>query len=260
MPITVEYRKFCCCLPVRLGVFALSLFAMVGGSFVAAIGWMSVSQLQQNPVEITDEVALYIHAGIFTLLGLLGIFGFAGSLIRSQGLVYSFSVGLAVHLGLSIGSGVFTIYSIYKENTADSITTCLAGKTDADSIQACKTGMSIVKGVIVAIYVVAWLIELYAYFIVSRYVEQLEDEEIAKLTPIMPEPFNKEQMIYNGYPQRFSYSAYAESERQSYYDPRRYTQAEEQRGRRSRPYSEYAYALPKQAYGVTRGKDASNNA
>jgi len=256
MTITVEARKFCCCLPVRLGVFVLSLVAMVGGSIVAAIGWISVSQLQQNPVAITDEIALYIHSSIFSLLGLLGMVGFVGSLIRSQGAVYGFSVGLAIHLGLSIGSGVFTIYTIFKQNPADTIAACLGGKTDAESVQVCQTGMSIVRGVVVAIYVVAWLIELYAYFIVSRYVEQLEDEEIANLTPIMPQAVNQ-QMTYNGYPQRFSYSAYAES-RRSYDDSRRFTVNDQDRGRR--PRSEYAYNLPQQAYGVTRGKDPSNMA
>jgi len=223
---------------------------------------MSVSQLKQFPVEITDQIALYIHSGIFTLLGLLGMFGFVGSLVKSRAMVVAFSVGLAVHLGLSIGSGVFTIYSVFKQGSKEAVDACLEGKTDPDSVQMCTTGMSIVKGLIVAIYVVAWLIELYAYFIVSRYADQLEDEEIANMTPIMPQTVNQQTIYngYNGYASRFSYSAYAPS-RRSYADPRQFPDPngnpeEEQRGRR--PRSEYAYSLPQQAYGVTRGKDASN--
>ncbi|KAJ3510490.1 hypothetical protein NMY22_g15971 [Coprinellus aureogranulatus] len=83
-------------------------------------------------------------------------------------------------------------------------------------------------------------------------------------------------MIYNGYPQRFSYSAYADSRRGTYMDPRTapvrgHSQnksfdehgvvgAEEYRQEQAhgRPQSEYAFTLPSQAYGVQRGKDASN--
>jgi hypothetical protein len=281
--LTVESRKFCCCLPVRLGVFVLSLISMAGGSIVATVGWMSVSQLKQHPVEITDEIALYIHSSIFTLLGVLGVFGFVGSLVRSRMMVVSFSVGLAIHLGLSIGSGIFTIYSVFKEAPQAAIDACMDGKTDADTLQVCKTGMNIVKGAMVAIYVIAWLIELYAYFIVERYATQLEEEEIARLTPILPQSVNQGP-VYIGYPQRFSYSHYAES-RRSYQEPRRpsYDKQESQDPQYNgnaqynngqynnnqhdpsygapppqRPHSEYAFSLPQQAYGVNRGKDAGN--
>jgi hypothetical protein len=32
-------RHFCCCLPVRLGVFVLSLLSLVGGGIYAAAVW-----------------------------------------------------------------------------------------------------------------------------------------------------------------------------------------------------------------------------
>lgn len=61
----VRTRSFCCCLPVRFGVFVraiakvtkkkevdialikqvLSLLGMVGGAFIAAIGWFQITQL-----------------------------------------------------------------------------------------------------------------------------------------------------------------------------------------------------------------------
>lgn len=273
--LTVESRKFCCCLPVRLGVFILSLLAMVGGSIVAAVGWISVSQLKNYPVDIVDEIALYIHSSIFTLLGVLGTFGFVGSLVRSRSMVIAFSVGIAIHLGLSIGSGVFTIYSVFKQAPDNAIAACMEGKTDDETRKICSTGMSLVKGAIVAVYVIAWLIELYAYFIVDRYADQLEDEEMAKLAPIVPQSVNPPvTMIYNGYPQRFSYSAYADSRRGTFMDPR--TAPVHGRNKsfdeggvvgadnhhhdqgNGRPQSEYAFTLPSQAYGVQRGKDASN--
>ncbi|KAJ2930555.1 hypothetical protein H1R20_g6547, partial [Candolleomyces eurysporus] len=260
---TVETRKFCCCLPVRLGVFILSLLAMVGGSVVAAVGWMSVAQFKVHQVEIVDQIAMYIHSTIFTLLGFLGMLGFVGALARSRGAVISFSIGIAIHLGLSIASGVFTIYSIFKENSAEAVEACMEGKTDDETRKICQTGMGVVKGVIVAVYIIAWLIELYAYFIVDRYADQLEDEELAKVMPVIPrqpfEPYpHQPQMGYNGYPERFSYSVYS---RRSYMEPRPAPkEAEEIPPVPTRPRSEYAYTLPQSAYGVSRGKDASDRA
>lgn len=260
---TVETRKFCCCLPVRLGVFVLSLLAMVGGSVVAAVGWMSVAQFKNHQVEIVDQIAMYIHSSIFTILGFLGMIGFVGALARSRGAVVSFSIGIAIHLGLSIASGVFTIYSIFKENSAEAVEACMEGKTDDETRKICQTGMGVVKGVIVAVYIIAWLIELYAYFIVDRYADQLEDEELAKIMPVIPrQPFEPHpNMGYNGYPQRFSYSVYADS-RRSYMDPRPAPKegAEEIPPVPTRPRSEYAYTLPQSAYGISRGKDASDRA
>jgi uncharacterized protein involved in cysteine biosynthesis len=262
---TVETRKFCCCLPVRLGVFILSLLAMVGGSVVAAVGWMSVAQFKNHQVEIVDQIAMYIHSSIFTILGFLGMLGFVGALARSRGAVVSFSIGIAIHLGLSIASGVFTIYSIFKENSAEAVEACMEGKTDDETRKICQTGMGVVKGVIVAVYIIAWLIELYAFFIVDRYSDQLEDEELAKVMPVIPrQPFEQYQpqpnMGYNGYPQRFSYSVYAES-RRSFMDRPTLKEGEEIPPVPTRPRSaEYAYTLPQSAYGVSRGKDASDRA
>lgn len=266
---TVETRKFCCCLPVRLGVFILSLLAMVGGSVVAAVGWMSVAQFKNHQVEIVDQIAMYIHSSIFTILGFLGMLGFVGALARSRGAVVAFSIGIAIHLGLSIASGVFTIYSIFKENSAEAVEACMEGKTDDETRKICQTGMGVVKGVIVAVYIIAWIIELYAFFIVDRYSDQLEDEELAKVMPVIPrQPFDQPSNMgyngyngngYNGYPQRFSYSVYAES-RRSFTDPRPAPKEGEIPPVPTRPRSEYAYTLPQSAYGVSRGKDASDRA
>jgi len=63
-------------------------------------------------------------------------------------------------VGLSIASGAFTIYCIFREPTKQALAACLKGRKDAESLKMCETGMSIVRGFMVAIYVIAWLIEL----------------------------------------------------------------------------------------------------
>jgi hypothetical protein len=255
---------------------------MLAGSIIAAVAWMQVSQQSGKSVEVTDQVAAYVHATIFSLLGVLSVFGFVGSLTRVRGLVISYSVGLAIHLGLSIASGVFTMFTIFRPNPANSVETCIKESNPTPELleetkNICNTGMAIAKGVIVAIYVVSWLLQLYAYFIVDRYSDQLEEEEMAKMAAIMPQQPHQ-PMSYVGYPHshRFSYSAYQGDPRRMSYDDRygrqdgpyppqpyppqgqEQDQQQYQQDGRQRPASaEYGYSLPpQQAYG--RGKDASN--
>lgn len=231
MSVPVRSSKFCCCLPVRFGVFVLSLLAMVGGSFVAAFGWIQVSQLGKNPMDKADEIALWIHSSMFTILGALAVLGFIGALIKNRGMVSGFAIALAIHLGFSIASGIFRLYSLFRQNPQEALASCLneAGE-DSEAAKTCQNGLAILKGVMVAIYIITWLIQLYAYFVVERYADQLEDEEMAKNTVVIPR---------TGYdtstPQMTTYNGFASSAAGSY------------------PFTE-----SRQAYGVTRGQDPSN--
>jgi len=229
MSVSVRSRKFCCCLPVRLGVFVLSLVAMIGGSFVAAVGWIQVSQLAQHPREKSEEIALYIHSAMFTILGVLSILGFLGAVIKNRGMISSFAVALAIHLGFSVASGAFTLYTVFKENTQDAIARCLseAGNDTNVTGDSCRSGLAIVKGLMVAVYVITWLIQLYAYFVVERYAEQLDDEDMAKNTVVIPRTG-----VDMGTAQVTTYGAFAPS---------------------------YPFTEPGNAYGVGRGQDPSQN-
>jgi hypothetical protein len=231
MSVPVRSRKFCCFLPVRLGVFVLSLFAMVGGSFVAAFGWIQVSQLSKNPMDRADEIALWIHSGMFTILGALAVLGFIGALIKSRSMVSSFAIALAIHLGFSIASGIFRLYTLFKQSPQEALANCLNETAeDSETAKTCHDGLAVMKGVMIAIYVITWLIQLYAYFVVERYADQLEDEEMAKHTVVIPR---------TGYetstPQMTTYNGFAPSAAGSY------------------PFTE-----SRQAYGVARGQDPSN--
>jgi hypothetical protein len=173
-------RTFLCCLPVRLGVFLLSLIAMAVGAFVAAVGWIRISQLSQHPLTRSDRIALWIHTIMFSILGLLAVLGFIGCLAKSRRMVAGFAIALAIHLGFSVASGIFSIYLFFRQTPQEALDTCANGSTDPSVIDSCKNGTGIMKGVMIAIYVVTWLIQLYAYFIVEWYVDQLDDEEMEK--------------------------------------------------------------------------------
>jgi hypothetical protein len=208
MPLSVRTRKFLCCLPARLGAFLLALVAMIGGSFVAGIGFLQLGGATQGPIEKSDAVALWIQTIMYTILGLVGAFGFIGTLIRNLRMVSLFAFILALHLGFSVASGIFSIYAMFTEDSSVAIVQCLgnaAGQGVNISEMDCRNGITVMKGVMVAVYILTWLIQLYAYFIVERYSDQLEDEEMANTTRVVPRslpeisaPLNQ-MSAYSGY-------------------------------------------------------------
>jgi len=196
---------------------------------VAAIGWIQVSQLGNHPLEKSDEIALYVQSSMFSILGLLAVLGFVGALIKSRGMVSSFAIGLAIHLGFSVASGIFAMYALFSANSKEAIEKCVNGSEDEAVIATCKGGLAIVKGVMVAVYIITWFIQLYFYFVVERYVDQLDDEKMAETTVVIPRAMVGQDI--SG-PQITTYNGFAPS---------------------------YPFTSPRQAYGVTQGQDASNH-
>ena len=41
----VRSRKFCCCLPVRFGVFVMSILGIIAGGVIGAIGWYKTGHI-----------------------------------------------------------------------------------------------------------------------------------------------------------------------------------------------------------------------
>jgi len=134
-------------------------------------------------------------------------------------MVSGFAIALAIHLGFSVASGIFSIYLVFKQSTQDTIAACANGSTDPSVIDSCKNGTGMMKGVMIAVYVVTWLLQLYAYFIVEWYVDQLDDEEMDKHAVVIPNSMAQPN-VHN-------------------YGPT------------------YAFSSPRNAYGVTAGQDPS---
>jgi len=199
-----------------------------------------------HPREKSDEIALYIQSAMFSILGLLAVLGFIGTLIKSRGMVSSFAIGLAIHLGFSVASGIFAMYALFSANSKEAIEKCVNGSEDEAVITTCKGGLAIVKGVMVAVYIITWFVQLCKsaililwiqrlirtshldfYFVVERYVDQLDDEKMAENTVVIPR-----SMVQDiGAPQGTTYTGLAPP---------------------------YPFTSPRAAYGVTQGQDASN--
>jgi hypothetical protein len=47
--VYVRSRKFCCCLPVRFGVFVIAILGIIGGGLVSLAGWLQIKQLSAFP-------------------------------------------------------------------------------------------------------------------------------------------------------------------------------------------------------------------
>jgi len=208
MALSVRSRKFCCCLPVRLGTIVLALLAMIGGTFVAGVGFIQIGGLRQRHVEKSDQVALWIQAIMYSILGIVGVFGFIGALIKNRRMISSFAFVLAIHLGFSIASGVFSIYVMFTRDSSTTVNECVANAANQGvtvSESECHKGIVFMKGVMVGIYVLTWLIQLYAYFIVERYADQLDEESMSKHRVIprtLPEISRPHMAQYPGLPGR----------------------------------------------------------
>jgi len=153
---------------------------MAVGAFVAAIGWIRISQLSQHPLTKSGRIALWIHTVMFSILGFLAVLGFIGCLAKSRRMVSGFAIALAIHLGFSVASGIFSIYLFFRQPPEEAIEACTNGSTDPSVIDSCQNGTGAMKGIMIAIYVVTWLLQLYSYFIVEWYVAQLDDEDAEK--------------------------------------------------------------------------------
>jgi hypothetical protein len=181
MSAKVPSRTFCFCLPVRLGVFVLTILGMFGGGLLAVVGWMQSLKLQ-GTLPKSNEVAMFIHSGLYTLLALVSIFGFIGAIVRHRTMVYIFFVILVAHLTFSIFSGAFALYNLFHSIGDDAIQKCIdsaANTTDGQtptSPDDCRHGFDVVRGVAVGVFILVWLLEIWGCFITNSYVNQLEDE------------------------------------------------------------------------------------
>jgi len=179
--VYVRSRKFCCCLPVRFGVFVMSLGVMLLGGAVAIVAWIQVKNLHGATFTKSEEISLYIHAAMFSILAIMGAFGLLGATSKQTGLVSLFGSMLAFHLGFSIVGGIYTMYTLFRRNSDELLASCIKGSTDQHIIDGCHNGLKILKIITVVAYCVSWLVELYAVLVVNSYVKQLKEEEVANV-------------------------------------------------------------------------------
>jgi len=74
---------------------------------------------------------------------------------------------LTLHVLFSIGSGIFAIHRNFKD-APKYISDCASGSEDPDVLRVCNGGAAMVKGVMIGIFIFAWLLETCEYRLYRR--------------------------------------------------------------------------------------------
>lgn len=208
-------RFFCCCLPVRLGVFVLSFLQLLFAGAIAGLVWRDF--IVAGPVG-TERIAHLVTGIVFGLMAVAALFGFIGAMVRVRGLVQTYAVMLYCLILASVGASVFFVYTLYHSGGEQFIDTCRAQSDKIDLAQAkaidgaqetldnaldtiCDGLLTTFKIVYIVLMVIVVLIQLYCAHIVQSYASQLDEEEILEdkqrlvsyPQPIVVAP----QMVYN---------------------------------------------------------------
>ncbi|KZT54655.1 hypothetical protein CALCODRAFT_473171 [Calocera cornea HHB12733] len=168
-------ETFCCCIPVRFGVFILSLLTAFGGAIISAASWIQFAKLGVD-ADTAQKAILIASGGIYGGLALFSLFGFVGAIFASRGLVKSYSVILWINWLLTLVAGGLAIWQLFRSNSVDTVVDSCQATDPTASVSDCTDAFKIVRIVYICIFAVLELIILYACVIVSRYVDQLSQE------------------------------------------------------------------------------------
>jgi cytochrome b len=166
-------RTFCCCIPVRVGVILLGILGLIGGSGVAAIAIINLKRQEGSKTASILQIIIYI------LLAFISIFGLIGAVSRRLGFIRLYVGMLITHLLFSMGSGIYAIHRNFKD-APKYISDCASGSEDAGVLRVCQNGAALLKSVMIGVFILAWLLETWACFIVVSYNKQLVEEEQTK--------------------------------------------------------------------------------
>jgi len=168
----VRARTFCCCLPVRFGVFVMTFLGLVGGSLITAAGIIQAKRTGHT----TSKAGLILQIIVYLVLAIVSVFGLVGAISKRRKLVLVYWLTLLGHLLFSVIAGIVALHALFKDAPAD-INTCVNGSTDPNVRINCQKGMKIMKGITVTLFLLVWMIEIYGCVIVDSYVKQLAEEE-----------------------------------------------------------------------------------
>jgi len=169
----VPTRTCCCCVPSRAGVVLFSLLGTAVGGGIASLGVLRIMHAHGSKVSLIIEVIVYGILGLVSLLGLIG------AVSRKLGLIKFFFAMLLIHLIFSLGSGGFAIYRIFHDAPAY-IDKCISHHGGKHASQVCHEGATITKVVVIGLFILLWLIEIWGCVIVNSYSRQLREETAAE--------------------------------------------------------------------------------
>ncbi|TFY82875.1 hypothetical protein EWM64_g1131 [Hericium alpestre] len=189
-------HHFCCCLPIRLGAFLISLVQFLLAGLVAAGIWYDLHESHDLP---TKAKVTFICRGVFyTIFCLSSLFGFIGAIRRSASLLKQYSEYLAWTLIIQVILDGLYLWAYFTTPRDDLIKRCINGSTDQDVIDSCNKTLSLAKGWIIASLILSLLVQAYAAYIVHGYSKKLEVEVEFRTTAVQMDTSYK----YNAAPRQ----------------------------------------------------------
>lgn len=178
----LHVRNFLGCLPLRAGIWVLSLTGLMLGAAGAAGGWFEVQNIEKHPVVVQDEIALFAQAIVFSLYGLFSLIGLIGGLVKNRIICHIYARLLAILFGLTILSFGYTLYYTFRPTSDGEVLSCTRGDPDQFIVQFCDKGWSLVKGVPLVAFVTSLVIQCYTYIITGNFLEERELDEASRVS------------------------------------------------------------------------------
>ncbi|KAF9036125.1 hypothetical protein BDZ89DRAFT_1036115 [Hymenopellis radicata] len=174
----MRFHHFCCCMPLRVGVFVLTALALISSGAAAAVLWIALPRaMGTHDAHSHYKIVIGVSAAIYTIMALIALFGLIGTIRKRISFVRTFLSLLYLILVLDIAVGAFAIYVVYSKNTAITGTEC----TTVNGVVSCADddGMThqISKASIIVSFAVTFLISLYQCVLVHSYVKELQEKE-----------------------------------------------------------------------------------
>ncbi|THH28892.1 hypothetical protein EUX98_g5313 [Antrodiella citrinella] len=177
----VASRKFCCCLPVRFGVFCMALLGLGVGGALAGLGWYEIHQYAIGKVAFDKReiVALYFVSIAFSIMALISLIGLIGSTFKVRTLVTTYAYSVTVNTIVIIAVGIFFVWTLFHRDSSEIADTCdgdLSGEVAKAAHWFCQKGYDVVRVLLTIAFVIIWIFQLVGIFIVFDYVGQLHEE------------------------------------------------------------------------------------
>jgi len=166
---------FCCCLKVRMGVLIMAVLGMLFSGFLTILLWFEVST---TPDLSHKTRAICIVAGLVeTLLFVVSMLGFVGTVVRKQLFVQIYAYFLYVHFLLNLGVAAFLLFELVHVSTTDQNAACQLAVHNSNAQSQCTSILQVGVGIYGGIAAGVLLAEMYALLIVARYVNQIQREK-----------------------------------------------------------------------------------
>jgi hypothetical protein len=168
--------KFCCCLPVRLGVLILSFFQFVFSGAVAGLCWYALMQ-KSDQFNQKVKIGFIVLGSVQTIAALVAFAGFFGAILKRQRGVRLYSWMLNFQFGIQLVISIIGLVAYFTEPKSEFIKNCVNGSTDQTVIDSCNQTAGISKPVLVVSVVFSLLVHFWFCWIVAAYAQQLRDRQ-----------------------------------------------------------------------------------